>query len=222
MALGSKLSYAVKAAAAFLLLMTARSYGQDVRQDHSCTVDAAGSWVIPKGQDGRNFERGWGLRGGGGFAAFWHVPNSRGPSFFFTLNYMYAHLQARPSALKVANATQSTPAASANGSFSAVTFDPTFRYLFIPRVSIYGSGGFGYFRRGVVLQDVNPATLLQSSSASLARQASNSGAFDIGGGMNFGLKKDGGLMLFADLRLYKAAAVNSGTKLLPLSVGIRW
>jgi hypothetical protein len=94
--------------------------------------------------------------------------------------------------------------------------------LFIPRVAIYGSGGFGYFRRGVVLQGVNPATLLQSSSASLARQASNSGTFDIGGGMNFGLKKNGGLMLFADFRLYKATAVNSGTKLLPLSVGIRW
>jgi len=168
MAHGSKLSCGVIVAAGVLLLITAQSYGQDVRQDHSCTVDVAGSWVIPKGEDGRNFERDWGLRGGGGFAAFWHVPAIRGPSFFFTLNYMYAHLQARPSALKVANTTESTSAVSANGSFSAVTFDPTLRYLFTPRVSIYGSGGFGYFRRGVELEGANPATLLQSSSASLA------------------------------------------------------
>ncbi len=214
----------VRVFAAVLFLVAIHCYAQEQRQDHTCTVDASGSFVVPKGQDGPNFQSGWGIRTGGGFT-FTAIPRRRGFSGYLTANFMYEQLGATAAALKTAkmlNPTQLATASSAHGSYSAVTIDPTVRFAMSRRIGLYGSGGFGWFRRGVVFHGANPATLLQSSSASLDRTASNSGAFDIGGGANLGLTKNGGLMVFTEVRLYKGAAINSGTKLLPLSVGVRW
>jgi hypothetical protein len=187
-------------------------------------VGWSGSWAIPKGQDGHNFERGWGFMAGGGFA-FTRIPRTRGFSGYVTSHYMYEQLAATTGALgqvKMLNPTQLAAATSARGSFSAVTIDPTIRFAEFRWLSWSASGGFGWFRRGVVFHGANPATLLESSSASLDRLHSNSGVFDVGGGPNIRLTKNGGLMLFSEIRWYKGAAINSGTKLLPISVGVRW
>jgi hypothetical protein len=215
----------VLTALATLLLTSTGSYGQDGRQDHSCTLDVAGATVSPQGQDGHNFDRGWGIQAGGGFLWPGMLAPKRGLSFYLTGNYMYAQLSATAKALaaaQLANPMQLSSATSAHGSFSAATFDPTVRYAFNREFGLYGAGGFGWFHRGVSFHGANPATLLQSSGSSLDRLASDSGVFDIGGGANFGLKKNGGLMIFTEIRLYKGAAINSGTKLVPLSAGVRW
>jgi len=214
----------VRVFATLLCLAGVHCPGQEGRQDHTCTVDGSGSFAVAKGQDGHNFESGWGVRTGGGFA-FTPIPRRQGFSGYLTANYMYEQLGATTAALnnaKMLNPTQLSTATSARGSFSAVTIDPIVRFAVSRRLGFYGSGGFGWFRRGVVFNGANPANLIQSSSTSLDRLASNSGAFDLGGGANIGMTRNGGLMIFTEIRLYKGAAINSGTKLLPLSVGVRW
>ena len=215
---------AVVAFAALSFLLAIDCSAQVQRQDHSCTAEAAGSFVFPEGNDGQNFVNGWGLRAGGGFAVS-QARGRSGVSYYITANYMYEHLKATVAALdiaKMANPTELANATSAHGSFSAVTIDPTIRYAFNRRLGVYGSGGFGWFRRGVGFDGVNPATLLQSYGNTLDRLSSNSGAFDIGAGGNVGLTKRGGLMLFAEARLYHGTAINSGTMLVPISLGVRW
>jgi hypothetical protein len=224
MAYEKQLRCTVVAATALLFLLAIDCFGQEKHQDHSCTVDAAGSFAFPKGQDGHNFENGWGLQAGGGFAVS-RTPERRGISYYITANYMYEQLKATAAALdaaKAANPTQLATATSAHGAFSAVTIDPTVRFALNRRLGFYGSGGFGWFRRGVSFNSANPNTLIQSSGIALDRLASNSGAFDLGGGANFGVRKDGGLVLFAEIRVYRGTAINSGTTLLPLSFGVRW
>jgi hypothetical protein len=216
--------FAILAVPILLLSIAIDCYAQQERQDHSCTVDAAGSFAFPKGEDGKNFQNGWGLQAGGGFSIS-RPPERRGARYYVTANYMYEQFKATSAALalaKAANSAELANATSAHGSFSSVTIDPTVRIVLSQRISFNGSGGFGWFRRGISFQGANPDTLLQSSGISLDRLASNSGAFDFGGGVNFGLRKDGGLMLFAEIRSYRGTAINRETTLLPISFGVRW
>ena len=71
-------------------------------------------------------------------------------------------------------------------------------------------------------QGANPGTLTQPDVGSFGRLASNSGAYDIGGGVNVSVKRSGGLMVFVEGRVYHGAAINRSSTLVPLSVGIRW
>jgi len=206
----------------FLLAIDCRA--QEQRQDHTCTVGVAGAFALPKGEDGGNFNSGWGLQAGGGFAVL-RTAERRGSSVYITGNFMYEKFGATAAALEVAknlNPTQLANATSAHGAFTTVTLDPTVRYALNRRFSVYGSGGFGWLRRAVGFNGANPATLLQSSGVTLDRLHSNSGVFDLGGGANFGLRKNGGLMVFTEIRVYRGLAINNGSTLLPLSLGIRW
>jgi hypothetical protein len=211
------------------LLLGLQPYAQEDQtikgQDHSCTVSIGGGGVWPSGKDGNNFNSGWNLQAGGGFAVTKAVKPRHGAQLFITANYMYSRLDATTAALAAAisdNPVQLAKATAAHGSFSAVTVDPTARFPLNRRISVYGSGGFGWFRRSVGFSGANPANLIQPSSATLDRVASNSGAFDVGGGANIGLTKNGGLMFYVEGRLYQGAAINSTTRLFPISGGIRW
>jgi hypothetical protein len=195
-------------------------------EDHSCTLNAAGGFSAPFGKDGGNFNTGGiGFQGGGGFAVTPAVKPLKGVVLFLTANLAYDRLQATTAALsaaKTANQAQLGNATSAHGSFSAVTFDPTVRYPLTVRTSLYLSGGFGWFRRGVSFNGEDSAALLNPGSASLGKAATNSGVIDAGGGVNFGLTHRGGVMFYADARIYRGLAVNSGTTLMTASFGVRW
>jgi hypothetical protein len=195
------------------------------RLDHSCTVDAAGSFVLPKGDDGRNFDAvGWGVRAGGGFAV-WRSTSHRGLGVYIAANFMYERSKATGEALaqaKTTNSKQLANATSAHGAFTAVTIDPTVRYAFTRRFGVYASGGFGWLRRGIGFNSANPGTLLNPNGASLDRQASNSGVFDFGAGVNFRPRKSHGFAIFAECRVYRGVAINSTSALVPISAGIRW
>jgi len=206
-----------------LLLTVSGCQAQDAPQDHSCTLSGAGEFVKPFGTDGKNFNDGWGFQGAGGFA----VTPDHGARLFLIVDFMYDRLDATAAALAGAQATpvvktQLAPATAAHGDFTAVTLDPTVRIPATVRTSFYLSGGFGWLRRGVDFNSANPATLTQSAGFTLDRLATRSGALDFGGGVNFGLTHKGGLMLFAEARVYHGLAVNRGTTLLPISVGLRW
>jgi hypothetical protein len=219
----------IAVASAILFLLTidcpAQAVPVDKAQDQSCTVNAAGGSVWPSGNDGDNFNLGWGFQAGGGFAVTHPVEPRRGVQLFITANYMYAKLNATNKALAAAIAvdpSQLASAKAAHGSFSAVTLDPSMRYPLSIRTSLYLSGGFGWFRRGIGFSGANPANLLHSAPSSLDRLASNSGVFDLGGGVNRSLTHTGGLMLYGEVRVYHGAAVNSSTTLVPVTVGLRW
>lgn len=221
----SKILQCVTAAIVMLAALAISGRAQDSSPDHSCTVNIAAGPVWPHGKDGNNFNLGWNLQAGGGFAVSRSSAPDHGYRWFINVNYMYAKLDATRSALAAAitlDPAQLSMATSAHGSFSAVTFDPTLRYRFNRRVGIYGSGGFGWFRRGIGFNGANPANLLHASASSLDRLASSSGVFDFGGGLNLGLTHRGGAMGYAELRFYHGAAVNSSTSLLPVSFGVRW
>lgn len=194
-------------------------------QDHSCTVDVAYDYrAFPAGRDGGNFTSGQGFQAGGGFAVTRPAEPDRGARLYLTANFMYERLSATGNALAQATAasTALVSATSAHGNFFAATFDPTVRYFINRRTNLYLVGGFGWFRRGVVFNGPSVTTLTQSGAPSLDKLAANSGVFDVGGGVNFGLTQNGGPMIYAGARVYRGLATNSGTTLVPLSVGVRW
>jgi hypothetical protein len=198
---------------------------QDQPQDHSCTISGAGSYVAPSGTDGHDFSSGWGVQAGVGFAVTHRAEPGHGAVLYIGTNYMYDRLDATATALDAAKTSDPAHlmnATSAHGSFSALTLDPTLRYSMNIRTSVYALGGFGWFRRGVGFSGANPGSLTDSSGSSLERLASDSGVFDAGAGVNFGLTPRGGVMLYAEVRVYRGLAVNNATTLVPLSAGIRW
>jgi hypothetical protein len=147
-------------------------------------------------------------------------------NLYITASFMYDRLAATAPALAQATSGGATnplsSATSAHGSFYATTFDPTVRYVINRRTSLYLLGGFGWFRRGVDFNGPKPSTLIQSGGSTLEKLSADSGAFDLGGGVNFGLAHNGGLMVYLEVRVYRGLAVNNATTLLPLSVGLRW
>lgn len=220
------LAQSVLAVAVALLQLTAtHCAAQEARQDHTCTVDAAGILAIPEGSDGQNFDRaGWGFQAGGGFAVTPPPRLGSGWQWYVTSNYLYDRFKANAHALALAVAAnpQLQNATAAHGDFSSVTLDVNPRLEFRGRYSVYAIGGFGWLRRGVNFNGANPGTLLQSSGPSLDRLSSNSGVFDLGVGINTKPRIFHGLMLFGEVRVYRGLAVNNGSTLVPISLGVRW
>jgi hypothetical protein len=200
---------------------------QESLYDHSCTLNAAGVFALPHGEDGQDFDKlGWGFQAGAGVSPWKQAEPDRGWRWFFNVSFMYQKFKANAAALnqaKMANPTELANATSAHGGFSAVTldlFNP--RYTWRSRNSVYFVGGFGWLRRGIGFNGANPGTLLQSNANSLDRLDSNSGVFDAGVGFNRGVIWKDQVMLFVEGRVYRGLAVNGGNTLVPISVGVRW
>lgn len=211
----------------------AQRVSEETGQDHWYTVSFAGGATWPSGKEGDNFNRGWGLQAGGGFlfADQRRVDDpGRKVLLGFTANYMYARLDATSKALGQITGGTTAPfpnAVSAHGSFSAVTIDLTARNLVHfhalgARGNVYASGGFGWLHRGVGITGPNTPTLLQPAAATLGTATSDSGVFDVGAGVNVSPRFLRGLMVYVEGRVYKGAAINSSTTLVPLSFGVRW
>jgi hypothetical protein len=209
-----------------LCLLSAQDcHAQDRQQDHSCTVDGAGIFAIPQGNDGQNFDKaGWGFQAGAGFAVTATLSRHPGWQWFITSNYLFDRFRANAHSL--AEAVTANPqlqgATAAHGDFSAVTLDIEPRLEATQRRNFYAVGGFGWLRRGIGFNGANPGTLLQSSGPSLDRLSSNSGVFDLGMGLSSGPRVFHGLMLFGEARVYHGLAINSGSTLVPISFGVRW
>jgi hypothetical protein len=113
-------------------------------------------------------------------------------------------------------------AKSADGDFSAVTLDPTFRWVLNRHSSLYWSGGFGWLHRSIGFNGLSMVPPLLPGSSSLGSATSNSGVFDFGMGFNYAPTSFRGVMLFTEGRVYHGTAINSGSTLVPISVGVRW
>jgi hypothetical protein len=193
---------------------------QEPVQDHSCTVDAAGIFAIPAGKDRDNFNHGgWGIQAGGGFAVTHSAEPNHGHAWYITANYLFNKFRVRESALvaTIAKEPQFADAKSAHGDFSAVTLDPTFRLTLNRHSSFYWLGGFGWLHRGIGFSGLSAVPPLLPSSSSLGSAVSNFGM-----GFNFAPTSFRGVMLFTEARVYHGTAINSGSTLVPISVGVRW
>jgi hypothetical protein len=211
--------------ASCLLSLTVDCVAQDAVHDHSCTIDAAGIFATPEGKDRQNFNHGgWGLQAGGGFAIARAAESNHGHTWYITTNYLFDKFRVRKSALDetIAKEPQLAAATSAHGSFSAVTLDPTFRLILNRHSSLYWSGGFGWLHRGIGFNGLSMAPPLLPGSSSLGGYVSNSGVFDFGMGINFAPTTFHGVMLFTEGRVYHGTAINSGSTLVPISIGVRW
>jgi hypothetical protein len=216
---------AVFAAVFLISFVAAVCSAQEPVRDHSCTVSAAGIFATPEGEDKDNFNHGgWGFQAGGGFAVTRQAEPDRGHTWYLTFNYLYDRFRVRKSALGEAIATdqQLAGATSAHGGFSAITFDPTFRWTRNGHTSLYWSGGFGWLHRGIGFNGVSMVPPLLPNSSSVGGVASNSGVFDFGMGINYAPRSFRGVMLFTEGRLYHGTAINSGSTLVPVSIGVRW
>lgn len=213
------------ALASVLLSVAGSGFAQESVQDHSCTVGAAGIFNTPEGKDRDNFNHGgWGFQAGGGFAFTRQSAPNHGHTWYLTANYLYDKFRVRRSALETAitKEPQLAGATSAHGDFSSITLDPTFRLTLTRHSSLYWSGGFGWMHRGIGFNGVSMVPPLLPSASSLGRFASNSGVFDFGMGLNYAPTVFRGVMVFAEPRVYHGTAINSGSTLVPLSVGVRW
>jgi hypothetical protein len=213
------------AAAIFISQAIVNCLAQEPARDHSCTVGAAAVFASPFGQDRDNFNHGgWGFQAGGGFAVTRQAEPNHGGRWYITGNYLYDKFRVRESAMKevLMDDQQLAGAKSAHGDFSAVTLDPNYRWTFNRRSSLYLTGGFGWMHRGIGFNGLSKVPPLLPSSTSLGGAASNSGVFDFGVGVNFSPKPLRGLMLFTEGRVYHGTAINSGSTLVPVSIGVRW
>lgn len=208
-----------------LLSLVGSGFAQELAHDHSCTVGAAAIFATPGGEDRHNFNHGgWGFQAGGGFAITRQAELNHGHTWYLTFNYLYDKFRVRKSALTeaIAKESQLAGATSAHGDFSAITFDPTLRWSLNSRRSLYWSGGFGWLHRGIGFNGVSTVPPLLPNSSSLGSVASNSGVFDFGMGINFAPRSFRGVRLFTEGRVYHGTAINSGSTLVPISVGVRW
>jgi hypothetical protein len=114
-------------------------------------------------------------------------------------------------------------ATSAKAKFYTTTFEPSIRYNVKEWVAIYGLAGFGWLRRSISFSGVaTQGNLLQPNSPDVFGGSANSGAFDAGAGIDFGVPGHGGaLRVFAEWRVTQGLAVNGGTRLQAIILGLR-
>jgi len=191
------------AAIGLLLLSASPAAAQETPQDHSFTVDAAAIYLSPSGSDGNDSHNGWGFAAGAGARLTRQSDPVRTPVLYLDGDFLYSRLEVASAALDAARSANSSlaEAASAPGAFSALTFDPTVRFPVGLRSTFYLPGGYGWLHRGLSFNGANPQTFMQPGGPSMGKLSSNSGVFDAGGGVNFGLSKRGGLMLYAEVRV---------------------
>jgi hypothetical protein len=213
-----------------LLSVPGRCLAQDDTGFHWFTFNGGGGWAAPHGTEASSLNTGWkNFDAGAGFAVTPPPAPGRKWSVFITANFMFEQLGVKQAALQDAIATNPTnigllEAASARAQFYSTTLDPTFRFPIAWRVSGYVFGGFGWLRRDLEFTGVSGiGSLLLPGSPDVFGSGGNSGAYDVGGGLNFRLPRQaGGLMIYAEARVTHGLAVNNATMLTPVSIGIRW
>jgi len=170
---------------------------------------------------------GWNFQAGGGFAVSRPSP-SRKWTVFIIGNFLFDKMRVSPAALSQARDLNPTDiglleANSAKAKFYSTTLDPTLRSgdLLFKGLTLYAFGGFGWLRRSLEFSgSAGQGELLQPGSPVVFGSGGNSGAYDVGVGLSYRIRRS--LMVYAEGRRIHGLAINNATTLLPLSVGFRW
>jgi len=114
-------------------------------------------------------------------------------------------------------------ATSGTAKFYSLMANPTVRFR-VGYIQPYVFGGFGWLRRTIDLAGTSTQGTLVVDSGQLAYTvAGNSGAFDVGLGLNFAkMNFLGGSTIYVEARRLQGLGINSGTTMWPFAVGIRW
>lgn len=199
---------------------TVPSFAQSESDFHRFTIGAGGGFTAITGYDSGRLDHGGNVLVGGGL--------NFNRYFGITGNFMFNELGITRSELNALNQPDG------NARVYSVTLDPTVRLPLGHGFSAYLLGGGGYLRRTVEFTQptlaqtfvfnpwwgyIGPA--LVPVNQILGSVTSNSGAFDVGGGVNLALPKTGA-HLFIESRYFHGFTSNSNTTLVPLTVGIRW
>jgi len=194
-----------------------------------CTFNIGGGGAHAFGKDGASLDTGWNFHTGGGIALPTNTDSHRNWRFYLTANFMLDELRINPEALQHAKTYNPTDigllaASSGRAKFFAATLDPTIRVRAGDHATWYFFGGFGWFRRSLEFTGASiEGTLLQPNNPVVFGTGGNSGAYELGGGINFKVSQRLGRMTpYAEARYVHGLAINSATSLVPFSLGVRW
>lgn len=210
--------------------------GGEPDPDQQFTGSVGGGWAA---NDGDGIKSGHNLSASGGFAVIPEIAyaDSTGNCKFgcywrvyLTANILFTQSNITQAAVQQAvilNPTNPALLSASSGREKVynLTFGPHVRYwLFKDWVGVYGSAGFGWLRRaldftGTPLQ----GTLIQAPNPVVSAIVGNSGSFDAAVGVNLGnFGGTGGLKFFVEGRYVHGLGINSGVKIWPVSIGVRW
>jgi hypothetical protein len=195
-------------------------FGQSEETFHHLTLSAGAGLTTITGADAGKLDHGGNFQLNGGY--FFN------PHLGVTGNFMFSDLGITRSALNSLNVP------NGDARVYSITVDPTLRAPIGHGLSVYLLAGGGYMRRTV---EFTSPTLVQTTvfdpwwgyfgpalvpaNQILGRVTNNSGAFDVGGGLNVPLRGTGA-KLFVEARYFMGFTSNTNTTVVPVTFGIRW
>ena len=189
-------------------------------EDHHFSASVGGGFTAITGSDAGKLDHGGNVQAGVGY--FFNR------YFGITGNFMFNGLGITRSELNLLN--------EPDGHARVYTFtvDPTIRFHLGSRASVYFLAGGGYLRRTI---QFTQATLAETTvfdpwwgylgppiipvNQVLGTFTSNSGAFNVGGGINIRPARSGPY-LYVESRYMRGFTSNSDTSLVPIIFGVRW
>jgi len=219
------------------------SLAQDFPGFHPYTLEAAAGTALISGADAnaeingqstRTLTEGLFWRLGGGFAVIGprvgdQYTSRRSWSLFINGSFMYDRSGMTTQAVR--EAVVSNPqnvallaATSGKARFYSAMLEPTLRLPASGPVRGYVFAGYGWLQRSLYFNGTSTqGSLLQPTSPGVFGTGGNSGAFDVGGGLDGELTRGGaGPRVFVELRYLRGTGLNGGTALIPISAGLRW
>lgn len=189
-------------------------------EEHHFSASVGGGFTGITGSDAGKLDHGGNVQAGAGYFLNRY--------FGITGNFMFNALGITRAELDRLNQPDG------NARVYSLTADPTIRLRLNDLANVYVLVGGGYFRRTTqftqptLAQTVtfDPWFGLFGSALILVNQVlgtftSNSGAFDVGGGINIRPAKSGPY-LYVEARYFRGFTSNSDTSVVPISFGIRW
>jgi hypothetical protein len=209
-----------------------QDYGSKHGLFHSLAFEAAGGFNGPVGDSSNYITWGGNFTGGGGL----HFNNR------FSLLAEYQFMDDK----LPGNVIAETGATGGDAHIWSLTLAPVIDLFPKSTNSVYVTGGGGFYRKVTNFTDPEEAEYceyyycgVETENAVVGHFSSNQGGFNIGGGFTHkmgGMYGDGTMKLFAEVRYLDVfspasaiapnglgtATVGAGTRLLPVTFGLRW
>jgi hypothetical protein len=203
-----------------LLTLSTVAFAQSEETFRHFTLSAGAGLTTITGTDAGKLDHGGNLQLNGGY--FFNR------NFGITGNFMFSDLGITRAELN--NLSQPDGAARVYG----VTADPTVRLPLGRGFTAYALAGGGYLRRTVEFTQPTLARTFVFDpwwgyfgpgfvpvDVILGRVINNSGAFDVGGGLNMPLPRTRA-KAYLEVRYFKGFTSNTNTTVVPITFGIRW
>jgi hypothetical protein len=202
------------------LMIAGMCSAQNELADEHATISVGGGLTTITGNNAGKLDHGGNFEVGGGYFFNSYVG--------VTGNFMFNQLGITGKELALLNQPDG------NARVYSLTIDPTVRFPLGGRVSVYFLAGGGYLRRTV---EFTQPTLAQTIvfdpwwgflgpalvpvNQVLGSVTSNSGAVDVGGGINFPMPRTR-LKLFMEARYFHGFTSKTSTSIVPIVFGLRW